>query len=142
MLAAFNVLCPVFLMERHNIEAFKLQHLVGRMHVSCWEGFCHPDHLFESSKMFHGGLHHRFLEDVVSAGLQVNILPIPRLFLVQHLLNKELNCSMEVFFQAAILRGRYWHSCIDGLWKVLVKHLFPGCFVVALEHVFKLHKGV
>jgi hypothetical protein len=92
--------------------------------------------------MFHGGLHHWFLEDVVSAGLQVNILPIPRLFLVQRLLNKELNFLMEVFFQAAILHGRYRHSCIDGLWEVLVKHLFPGCFVVALEHVFKLHKGV
>jgi hypothetical protein len=68
------------------------------MHVSCWESCRHRDHLFESLKMFHGGLHHRFLEDVVSAGLYIDILPIPRLFLVQHLLNKELNCLMEVFF--------------------------------------------
>jgi hypothetical protein len=92
--------------------------------------------------MFHWGLHHWLLEDVVSARLQINVLPIPRLFLVQHSLNKELDCSMEVFFQAAILCGWYWHSRINRLWKVLVKHLFPGCFVVALEHIFKLCKGV
>jgi hypothetical protein len=92
--------------------------------------------------MFHWGLHHRLLEDVISTRLQVNVLPIPRLFLVQRLLNEELDCSMEVFSQAAILRGRYWHSCINRLWKVLMKHLFPGYFVVALEHVFKLRKGV
>jgi hypothetical protein len=79
---------------------------------------------------------------MVSAGLQVDILPISRLFLVQRLLNEELDHLMEVFFQAAILRGRYWHSCIHKLWKVLMMHLLPGCFVMALEHVFKLHKGV
>ncbi len=96
---------------------------------SCWEGFFHPNHLFESSKMFYWGLHHWFLEDVVSAGLQVDILP--------RLLNKELDCLMEVFFQAAIFHGQYWHSRINRLWKMLMKHLFPGCFVVALEHVFQ-----
>jgi hypothetical protein len=64
------------------------------------------------------------------------------LFLVQQSLNEELDHSMEVFFQAAILHGRYWHSRINRLWKVLMKHLFPGCFMVALGHVFKLRKGV
>jgi hypothetical protein len=49
---------------------------------------------------------------------------------------------MEVFLQAAILFGRYWHSCINGLRKVLMKYLFPGCSIVAMEHVFKLHEGV
>jgi hypothetical protein len=49
---------------------------------------------------------------------------------------------MEVFLQAAILFGRYWHSCINGLQKVLMKHLFPGCSIVALEHIFKLCEGV
>ncbi len=92
--------------------------------------------------MFHWGLHHWLLEDVVSTGLQINVLPIPRLFLIQHSLYKKLDPSMEVVFQVAILRGWYWHSHIDRLWKVLVKHMFPGCFVVALEHVFKLRKGV
>jgi hypothetical protein len=47
---------------------------------------------------------------------------------------------MEVFFQTVILHSRYWHSCIAGLWKVLVKHLFPGHFVLALEHILKLLK--
>ncbi len=92
--------------------------------------------------MFHGGLHHQFLEDIVSAGLHIDILPIPRLFPIQHSLNKELNRSMEVFFQTAILHSRYWHSQIDGLRKVLVKDLFPGRFVVALEHILKLPKRV
>jgi hypothetical protein len=64
------------------------------------------------------------------------------LFLVWRLLNKELNHSMEVFFQVAILHDWYWHSRINGLQNVLVMHLFPGCFMVALEHVLKLHKGV
>ncbi len=68
MSAAFNVLGPVFLVERH-IEPLKLQRLIGRMHVSRWEGFCPPNHLFESLKMFHGGLHHRLLENIVSTGL-------------------------------------------------------------------------
>jgi hypothetical protein len=49
---------------------------------------------------------------------------------------------MEIFFQIAILLSQYWLSCIDGLWKVLMKHLFPGCSMVALEHVLKLCKGV
>ncbi len=79
---------------------------------------------------------------MVSDGLHVDILPISRLFLIQHLLNKELDRLMEVFFQAAILRGWYWHRCIDRLWEVLMNHLFPGCFVMALEHILKLHKGV
>jgi hypothetical protein len=55
------------------------------------------------------------------------------------LLNEELDCLMEVSFQAAILRGWYWHRCIDRLWEVHMKHLFLGCFVVALEHILKLH---
>jgi hypothetical protein len=87
-------------------------------------------------------LHHWLLEDVVSAGLHIGVLPIPGLFLVQSPLNEELNCSMEIFFQSTILRSHHWHHCIDRLWKVLVKHLFPGCFLMALEHILKLHKGV
>jgi hypothetical protein len=87
-------------------------------------------------------LHHEFLEDVVSPWLHVNVLPVPRLFLVQCPLNKELKCSMEVPFQFAILRNQQWQHCINGLWKVLMKHVFPGPSVVALEYVFKPHKGV
>jgi hypothetical protein len=47
-------------------------------------------------------LHHWLLEDVVSSMLQIDELLIPRLFLTQRLLNKELNCSMEVFYQVTI----------------------------------------
>ncbi len=92
--------------------------------------------------MFYGQLHHRLLEDIVSAGLHIDVLPISRLLLIQHSLNEELDHLMEVFFQVAILRGWYWHCCIDRLWEVLMKHLLPGCFVMALEHILKLHKGV
>jgi hypothetical protein len=116
------------------------------MHVSCWESLCRPNHLFELLKMIDWRLHYWLLEDMVSAGQHVNILPISRLFLVQRSLNEELNeelnCSMEVFFQATILRSRYWHHHIDRLWEVLMKHLFLGCFVMALEHILELHKGV
>jgi hypothetical protein len=49
---------------------------------------------------------------------------------------------MEVFFQIAILLSQYWLSRINGLQKVLMKHLFSGCSMVALEHVLKLCKGV
>jgi hypothetical protein len=87
-------------------------------------------------------LHHRLLEDIVSAGWNVDILLIPRLFFVQHPPNEELNCSMEAFFQTTILRSRPWHHAIDKLWEELVKRLFPGCFVMAMEHILKLHKGV
>jgi hypothetical protein len=92
--------------------------------------------------MINWHLHHWLLEVVVSAGLQIDVLPIHSLFLVQRSLNKELNHSMELFFQATILRSQHWYSCINGLWKVLVKHLFPGHFVTALEHILKLYKGV
>ncbi len=125
-----------------HIESLKLLCLVGWMHVSCWESFCRPNHLFESSKMFDWRLHHRLLEDMVSTRLHVDILPISRLFPVQCSLNEELDCLMEVFFWAAILCGRYWHHRIDRLWEALMKHLFPGCFVMALEHILELHKGV
>jgi hypothetical protein len=87
-------------------------------------------------------LHHWLLEHMVSAGLHVNMLPISRLFLVQRSLNEELNCSMEVFFRAMILHSWYWHHCMDRLWQVLMKHLHPGCFVMALEHILELHKEV
>jgi hypothetical protein len=49
---------------------------------------------------------------------------------------------MEVLFRIAILLSHYRHSRIDRLRKVLVRHLFPGCSMVALQHVFKLCKGV
>jgi hypothetical protein len=49
---------------------------------------------------------------------------------------------MEGLFLIAILFSWYRHSCINRLRKVLVKHLFPGCPVVALEHVFKLCERV
>ncbi len=49
---------------------------------------------------------------------------------------------MEGPFLIAILFSRYRHSCINRLRKVLVKHLFPGFSVVALEHVFKLCERV
>ncbi len=49
---------------------------------------------------------------------------------------------MEGLFLIAILFSQYKHSCINRLRKVLVKHLFPGCPVVALEHIFKLCKRV
>jgi hypothetical protein len=87
-------------------------------------------------------LHHWLWEDMVSPRLQIDVLHIPRLFLIQFLLNKELNCSMEVLFQFTILRNWHWHRCVDGLWTMLVKDLFPGSSVMALEHILKLHKIV
>jgi hypothetical protein len=80
--AALDKLYPVLFVKGH-IEPLKLWHLVGWMHVTCWESFCHPNHLFESLKMFNWQLHHQLLEDMVSARLHVDILPISRLFLVQ-----------------------------------------------------------
>ncbi len=87
-------------------------------------------------------MHHGFFEDVVSPRLHVDVLPVPRLFLVQHPPNKELKSFMEDLFQVAILCNRQWHHPINRLWEVLMKHLFPGCSAVALEHVFELHKEV
>jgi hypothetical protein len=63
-------------------------------------------------------------------------------FFVQSLLNEELKRSMEVLFKVAILHNWHWHHCIDGLWKVLMKHLFQGHSVLALKHIFELHKRV
>jgi hypothetical protein len=139
--STLNILHAILRVEGH-VKPLKLQHLVGQWHVSCWESFCRTNHLFKLSKMIDWQLHHWFLEDVVSPRLHIDVLSIPRLFLVQHLQNKELNSMMKAFFQAMILHSWHWHHCINGLWKVLVKHLFSGCSVIALGHIFKLHEGV
>ncbi len=92
--------------------------------------------------MINWHLHYWFLEDMVSPRLQIKVLPVPRLFLIQRPLNKELKCAMEIFFQVAILHNWHWQRCINGLRKVFLKYLFPGRSVVALEHILELHKGV
>jgi hypothetical protein len=56
--------------------------------------------------MFDWQLHHQLLEDMVFAGLHVDVLPISRLFFVQRLLNEELDCLME--FSSELL------SCVAG----------------------------
>jgi hypothetical protein len=73
--------------------------------------------------------------------LHVDVLPVSCFFLIQHLLNEELNSSMEVLFHIAILHNWSQRCGVDRR-KVLMKHLLPGHSVLALEHIFKLHKGV
>jgi hypothetical protein len=76
------------------------------MHVSCRESFCHLNHLFKLSKMINWQLHHWLLEDIVSAGLHVNILPISRLFLFSI-------CWMKSWIAQRKLSSKL-RSCVAG----------------------------
>ena len=86
--------------------------------------------------------HYRLLEDVISSRLQVDVLPISRLFFVQRLLKKEQDRSTKVFIQVTILIAWNWPRCVDGLRKMLVEHLLPSSPVLSLEHILELRKGV
>ena len=86
--------------------------------------------------------HHCLLEDVISSRLQVDVLPISRLFLIQRLLKKEQDRSTEVLVRVAILITWNWPCRIDGLQEVLVERLLPRNLFLSLEHILKLRKGV
>jgi hypothetical protein len=86
--------------------------------------------------------HHRFLEDVISSRLKIDVLPNSRLLLVQHLLKKEQDCSTKVLVRVAILIARDWPCRIDRLREVLVECLLSSRPVLSLEHVPKLRIGV
>jgi hypothetical protein len=86
--------------------------------------------------------HHRFLEDVISSRLKVDVLPISRLLLVQRPLKKEQDRSTKVLVRVAILIAWDWPRCIDRLREVLVERLLPSSPVLSLEHILELRKGV
>ena len=79
---------------------------------------------------------------MVSARLEIDILPIPSLLLVQRPLKKEQDCSTKVFIRVAI--SITWHlpCCIDRLREVLAEPLLPSSPVLSLEHILELRKGV
>jgi hypothetical protein len=79
--------------------------------------------------------HHRLLDDVISSRLQVDVLPISRLFLIQRPLKKEQNHSTKVLVRVVILIARDWPHHIDGLQEVLVERLLPRSPVPSLEHI-------
>ncbi len=86
--------------------------------------------------------HLDFLLDIVIAtGHHVDVLLVPRLLHVQNFSNEKLHSTTEVCLTQAILLD--W----DILWigwfqEVLMNNLLPGSFVLALEHILKLHEGV
>ncbi len=88
------------------------------------------------------GTHFDLLLDVVIApGHHVNVLPVPRLLLVQNFSNEKLHGMTEVCPIQAILLN--WYILRIGWFReVLVKDLLPGSFVLALEHILELHEGV
>ena len=86
--------------------------------------------------------HHRFLEDVISSRLKIDVLPISRLLLVQRLLKKEQDRLTKVLVRVAILIARDWPRRVNRLREVLVERLLPGSPVLSLEHILELHKGV
>ncbi len=85
--------------------------------------------------------HHCLLEDKISSRLYVNVLPILRLFLIQHPLKKERYCSTKVIIQVTILIARNWPRRVNGLWKMLVERLLPRSPVLSLQHILELHVG-
>ena len=139
--SALKILCRVFGVEGH-IEPLGMQRDVGLGYIPCRKSFGRVKHFFEPSKMFERWLHLRLLEDVVSTGLKIDILPVSRLFLLHCLLKGELESLLEVLSGSASLRSWCQDCYIDGLRKVLVERLIPGSPVLALEHIFELHNGV
>jgi hypothetical protein len=79
---------------------------------------------------------------MISSRLKVDVLPISRLFLIQHPLKKEQDHSTKVLVRVAILITRDWPRCISRLREVLVERLLPPSPVLSLEHILKLRKGV
>ena len=130
------------LLMKGRVEPLNFECVVGRGHVPHRKGFDQAKHLFEPAKMIDWLHHHHFLEDVVSTRLKIDVLPIPRLFLVQRQLKKEQDCLTKVFVQVAILIPRDWPRPIDRLREVLVERLLPSSPVLSLEHIFELRKGV
>ena len=83
----------------------------------------------------------QLLDVVVTTRRHVDILAVPGLLLVNSFLKKKLNRTTEVLLARSILLGGYNHQ-IDWPHKVVMDNLFPNCFVLALENIFKLHEGV
>ena len=137
--SALEVPGAILLMKQH-VEPLNFECVIGHGHVPRQKGFGQAKHLFEPAKMINWLCHHCLLEDVVSTRLEINILPIPRLLLVQRPLKKERDCSMKVFARVAIFIARYWPCCIDRLQEELVERLLPSSLVLSLEHTLKLHK--
>ena len=139
--SALEVPVAVLLVERH-IKPLDLECVVWPRHVAGRESFSRAKHLLKSAEMIEWLRHHRLLKGVVPSRLKVNVLPIPRLFLIQRPLKKERERSTIVLFRVAILLARNWPRRVDGLREMLMEHLLPSSPVLALQHIFELRKGV
>ncbi len=98
-------------------------------------------HLFPSMKMVEGTRLDLLLDVVIATGHHVDVLLVPRLLLMQSFCNEKLHSMTEVCLTQAILLNWYILR-IGWFWEVLESDLLPGSFVLALEHILKLHKGV
>ncbi len=82
------------------------------------------------------------LSDVVIAiGHHRDVLLVLRLLLVQNFSNEKLHSTTEVCLARAILLN--WYILWIGQFReVLANGLLPGSFVLALEYILELHRGV
>jgi hypothetical protein len=82
-----------------------------------------------------------FLDIVVATGHHVDVLPVLWLCLVKSFDDKKLHSTTKVLLAQVILLDGYILR-VGWLREVLVHLLLPGSFVLALEHILKLHKRV
>ncbi len=98
-------------------------------------------HLFPSMKLVKGTHLNLLLDIVITTRQHVEVLPVPRLLLMQNFSNEKLHSRTEVCFTRAILLD--WYILRIGQFReVLVNDLLPGSFVLALEHILELHEEV
>jgi hypothetical protein len=92
-------------------------------------------------KMVEGTRLDLLLDVVIATGYHVDVLLVLRLLLVQNISNEKLHGTTEVCLTWAILLN--WYILWIGWFReVLMNGLLPGSFVLALEHILDLHKGV
>jgi hypothetical protein len=138
-MARADVLRSVRPVEGH-VEPFHGEARGGLLKVALGEQFRHAQHLLPSMQMVKGFCGERLPDVAVAARLQVDVLPVPRLLLVQSFLQEHLDCTAKVLLQQAIMLGGD-HRCVDWLREVVVQDLLPGSLILPLQDVLELLKG-
>ena len=92
-------------------------------------------------KMVDGTCLDLLLDVMIATGHHIDVLLVPWLLLVQNFSNEKLHSTTEVCLARAILLN--WYILWIGQFReVLANGLLPGSFVLALEYILELHKGV
>ena len=117
------VFCAIFAMETH-VKPLNLQGSVGGLYVSLGEHLCDARHLLKLMEMIHWQGHEVLADPVVTAWNHVDPMVVSRHFLVQGVLEKQVDHTREVSSHGAIVR-RQSYLQIDWLREGFHVNLIP-----------------